>query len=101
MSIVTSANADHTDIRLRLPERFDFSMHREFRKAYEAGKLGEANFTVDLRMTSSLDSAALGMLLQMWEHSGKRPAGVRIVNASPTVRQILAIANFDKLMRID
>jgi HptB-dependent secretion and biofilm anti anti-sigma factor len=101
MSITATASANGAEVRVRLPQRFDFSTHKDFRKAYEAGTQGQARYVVDMRETSYMDSAALGMLLQMWEHCGRRTDAIRIVNATPTVKDILAIANFQKLMHIE
>ena len=48
-----------------------------------------------------MDSAALGMLLQLREHAGNNKSAVRLRNAQPTIKDILAVAHFDQLFTID
>lgn len=100
MAIATSNTREAGEIRLTLPERFDFSLHREFRRLYEEGQPGVTRYVVDLRETQYVDSAGLGMLLQLWEHAGRKPDRVRLINAQPGVRDILQIANFQQLMQV-
>ena len=84
---------------IRVPERFDFSFHNEFRESYE--KSTASQFVLDMRQTNYMDSSALGMLLQLKERSSGKADAVKIVNVRPEIRQILEIANFDKLFSID
>jgi anti-anti-sigma regulatory factor len=46
-----------------------------------------------------MDSSAMGMLLQLRDHS-KRGNGVSLTNPNEGVSEILRIANFDKLFKI-
>ena len=48
-----------------------------------------------------MDSAALGMLLQWREHAGGKRQAVRLANAQPVIRDILAVANFDQLFTFE
>jgi anti-anti-sigma regulatory factor len=41
------------------------------------------------------------MLLQLREHAGGKRQAVRLTNAQPVIRDILAVANFDQLFTID
>ena len=56
---------------------------------------------LDLRGTTYIDSAALGMLLQLREHAGGKRQAVRLANAQPVIRDILTVANFDRLFTIE
>jgi len=100
MAIATSNTREPGEIRLTLPERFDFSLHREFRRLYEEGEAGVTRYVIDLRETQYVDSAGLGMLLQLWEHAGRKADRVRLINAQQGVRDILQIANFQQLMQV-
>ncbi|MGA7799344.1 MAG: STAS domain-containing protein [Gammaproteobacteria bacterium] len=84
---------------VRIGERFDFSLHREFRDAYREAESGTGCYVVDLQDTDYMDSSALGMLLLLREHAGK-VGSVRLVNCRPDVKRILAIANFQRLFDI-
>jgi anti-anti-sigma factor len=99
MAVSVSESEDKQEITLHVPERFDFSCHQEFTGAYKAYPKGETRFVVDLGHTEYMDSSAMGMLLQLREHSGN--AGpIALTNAGTGVREILRIANFDKLFSI-
>jgi anti-anti-sigma factor len=56
-------------------------------------------FVVDLAKASYMDSSALGMLLLLKEHVGNN-GQIEIVNTATDVRNVLTIANFDKLFSI-
>lgn len=100
MGISATASQDGAEIRIRISDRFDFNLHRDFRSAYERHGGSGARYVLDLSDTSYLDSSALGMLLQLREHAGGSKDAVNIVNASPGIREILQIANFDRLLTI-
>ncbi len=99
MSIEVIKLDEERTIKLRMPERFDFNLHREFRQACEDNPESSC-YIIDFDRTEYLDSSALGMLLQLWELAGARETGVNIVNARENVVEVLNIANFGKLMQI-
>lgn len=99
MAITTTASPDGTELRIAVEGRFDFSVHQEFRRAYEEAPPVE-RYCVDLRDTAYLDSSALGMLLLLRDHAGGDAADVRIVHCSDDVRKILTISNFEQLFDI-
>jgi anti-anti-sigma factor len=99
---VTAQTApDGTTITLLISDRFDFSVYRDLKKAYDRPGNVRRNYVVDLRGASYMDSSALGMLLQLREYAGGDKGSVRITNVRPALKEILRIANFDKLMVID
>ena len=69
-------------------------------QAYKAYPKGEKSFVVDLAQAEYLDSSAMGRLLQLREHSGNADRKVVLKNANDAVRDVLAIANFEKLFQI-
>ncbi len=79
--------------------QFDFSVVRDFREAYQ--DLGGKEITIDLRNTDYLDSAALGMLLNMQSYLEKPDGTIRIVNAMPQIKRVLVIARFEKKFLIE
>ncbi len=101
MSITSEISADETTVTIKISGRFDFSTHQEFMQAYKAYPKGEKLFVVDLAQAEYLDSSAMGMLLQLREHSGNVDRKVVLKNANDAVRDVLAIANFEKLFQID
>ena len=79
---------------------FDFDSVYEFRAAYEKVTDKPTAVDIDLRQTQAIDSAALGMLLNMKRTLGLAENKVRILNAQAEVRRILEIARFDKKFTI-
>ena len=98
MSISTAEN-DGT-LTIRVDGRFDFSIHQDFRAAYENAGEAVSGYEIDMRTTSYLDSSALGMLLLLRDYAGGDNSNVSIVNTSPDVKKILTISNFEQLFSV-
>jgi anti-anti-sigma factor len=101
MPIMSQKSDDGRTVTISVTDRFDFNVFRDFRAAYEQVGPKQASYVFDLRGASYIDSSALGMLLQVREYAGGGRESVKIKNASGTIKDILRIANFDKLMTID
>ena len=99
MSISTSSGTDGKLI-IKIQGRFDFSVHQDFRNAYEGPSEKPTSFLIDMSGTSYLDSSALGMLLLLRDFAGGDSADISISNASADVRKILTISNFEQLFKI-
>ena len=90
----------HDDVlRLQTPSRFDLTVHRAFRVAYQPGLEHEAVklVQVDLSQTEYIDSAALGMLLLLRRHCRDSGRVVSLTGAHGMVAGVLRIAKFDTL----
>lgn len=99
MSITTSVSDDGKVVTIHVSGRFDFATHQEFLRAYKEHPRGERSFVVDLKNAEYMDSSAMGMLLQLRDYGAKdRP--MELVNSNDGVREILRIANFDKLFKV-
>lgn len=87
---------------IRLEGRFDFSAHREFREAVDAALKETAGreMVVDLSNVEYLDSSALGMLLMLRDRARGAGRAVSLANGRGAVKQVLEIANFNKLFPI-
>lgn len=99
MSVKAVESPDRNEVVLKVSGRFDFSCHQEFTNGYKTYPPGSKCFVVDLSQAEFMDSSAMGMLLQLREYGDKK-AGVSLVNGSDSVKDILRIANFDKLFTI-
>jgi anti-anti-sigma factor len=88
--------------RLELRGRFDFTSHRDFKQAYEAAfeARGVTEVVVDMREVEYLDSSALGMLLLLRDKGKALSKPVSLANCAGTVRDVLRVANFDKLFTL-
>ena len=99
MSITTSVSADGKVVTIHVNGRFDFSTHQEFLRAYKEHPRGEKAYVVDLKNAEYMDSSAMGMLLQLRDY-GSKEGTMQLVNSNDGVREILRIANFDKLFKV-
>lgn len=99
MSVSSKVSDDGNVVFIHVDGRFDFAMHQDFMHAYKEFPRGEKSFVVDLNKAEYLDSSALGMLLQLRDH-GAQGGDVELRGSNDGVREILRIANFDKLFRV-
>jgi HptB-dependent secretion and biofilm anti anti-sigma factor len=98
MGIERSAGSDNSAL-IKVNGRFDFSCHSAFREAY-AGTADGTDFIVDMGDASYMDSAALGMLLLLREYAQQHGSKVTITNCIGQTREVLQIANFHRLFKI-
>jgi HptB-dependent secretion and biofilm anti anti-sigma factor len=98
----TSTNVINGKAVLTLHGRFDFSAHRVFRGTCNEslGSQEVRELEVDLGGVDYLDSSALGMLLMLKEHADAVSKPVILSNCRGTVKQVLDIANFDRIFSI-
>ncbi|MDP2808759.1 MAG: STAS domain-containing protein [Rhodocyclaceae bacterium] len=86
---------------IRLQGRFDFNAHREFRGAVDEAMKGDVReVVVDLAGVDYLDSSALGMLLMLRDKTRSVNKAVTLTGSHGAVKQVLDIANFNKLFAI-
>ena len=85
--------------RLELRGRFDYTSHRSFRQACETAfsAAGVSEMLIDMQEVEYLDSSALGMLLLLRDKCKAASRPLSLVNCGDTVRDVLKVANFDKL----
>lgn len=100
MAVKSSISDDGKMVLIQVDGKFDFSLHRDFREAFNETAGAGVAYIVDLRATEYLDSSALGMLLLLKEHAGGGSGSVTIKNCNSDVLNILKTANFDKLFDI-
>lgn len=100
MQVKTKRSGDK--VVLSLSGRFDFTGHRDFRNGYEDAlrENGMQEIEVDLGGVDYMDSSALGMLLLLKEKAAMSNQKIILLNCKGTIRQILEVANFDKLFPI-
>ncbi len=97
-----TVNVHDGQARISVSDPFSFPVHREFRKACDAAleTQGNGEIVVDLGAVRYMDSAALGMLLVLRERAVAQGKSVALDHTTGTVRQVLEIANFQKLFEI-
>ncbi len=100
MRVSRQLSPDGKHLTIKISGRFDFSLHEEFRKAYEGMGANGTSFQIDLGQTEYIDSAACGMLLVFRDAVGGDHADISIVNASPVIKKTLQLLQFQRLFKI-
>ena len=101
MTIETKFSEDGKLLVIHIKGKFDFTMLNEFRQAYCDVANGVNNYVVDMRDTSTIDSSALGMLLNMKRHLNLKDGEIKIINCNDIVNKVLHITNFNKKFIIE
>jgi len=96
MTIETRVSKDDKTLVISISGNFDFTLLNEFRKAYSEAKGLADSYIVDLRSTATIDSSALGMLLNMQRHLNQPDGKIKIINCNQVVGKVLRITSFDK-----
>lgn len=96
-------NSAHGKKVLHVVGPFGFSCHREFmgRIKQHAADTGDQRFDVDLSGVTSLDSAALGMLLIVHDQQQAKGKPIALRNCSQAAKENLYLANLHKHFSID
>ena len=97
--MTVSSSESGNVVTIHVKGRFDFAIHQDFLRAYKAYPKGEKKFVVNLSGAEYMDSSAMGMLLQLREYAARAEI-IELVNGSDGIREILRIANFDKLFKV-
>ena len=101
MAIKTSVSDNGNVLSIFIDGKFNFAKLSEFRNAYTGDYGNIDDYVIDLRGTDSMDSSALGMLLNMKQFVNKEDKTIKIVNCRPMVKKTLLIARFDKKFQIE
>ncbi len=101
MSVTAQLSDSGQALVLKILGRFDFSIHQDFRNAYEKHQGPVNSYIIDLKDASYIDSSALGMLLLLRDYAGGDKTPISIVGSNPDVKKILIISNFNQLFKIE
>lgn len=101
MGIDKKVSDDGASVVISINDRFDFSLHQNFRESYVVPEVKPKKFILDLSKTTYMDSSALGMILLLKDHAESIGAQVVISKPSDTVYKILQIAQFHRLLTIE
>ncbi|MFN3017811.1 STAS domain-containing protein [Vibrio coralliilyticus] len=99
MSVEAEVDSNSKQVTILIEGAFGFNLVQEFRRCYSDKK--DFRFTIDLRKVDYIDSAGLGMLLNMHNYLEQDDGMIRIINTLPQVRKILTISRFDKKFSIE
>lgn len=87
---------------IRIPERFDFSSHKNFNENTDVAlKDSQVSLiSLDFSQVNYLDSAALGMVVYLHKKAAAANKKIQIINASGIAEEILKVANINKIIDI-
>jgi len=100
MSIGAKLSENNELLVISIQGAFDFSMLNDFRVAYSTDVGEQTKIVIDMRDTTSINSSALGMLLNMQRHLKRDDGGIDIINSNDAVRKVFDITHFDKKFNI-
>jgi len=101
MTVKADLSKQEDTLTISIDGKFDFGALKEFRQAYSGDNAHVKKYVVDMRRTETMDSSALGMLLNMKKYLNKDDREISIINCGPTLKKILLIARFDKKFTIE
>lgn len=84
---------------IRLPNRFDFSQHKQFSQQTEQALAvaGIKQLEIDFSQVQYLDSSALGMLVLLSKKASSQQISIQLRGAQGTALDILMMANMQKI----
>ena len=95
MNVKTRFSKDDTVFTISISGDFNFSILNEFCNSYNHKEaISAEKIIVDLSKTLTIDSSALGMLLNMQKHLDKSDGEISIVNCNKVVMNVFEITNF-------
>lgn len=100
MTIENRFSTDNKICTISIDGDFNFSRLSEFRNAYSEEAVKSAKIIIDMRKTETIDSSALGMLLNMQRFLKKADGEISIINCNKVVEKIFNITHFEKKFSI-
>lgn len=89
---------------IRMPKRFDYSASGEFNVAFGAalknGTSESNTVMLDCSEMDYIDSAGIGLLVMSHKKAETNQAKMSIINLKPSAKEILYLANLQKLIDI-
>ena len=100
MGIQTQLKDNGNILVINISGRFDFNRLIDFRQSYSTDESSPSHYIIDMKSASTIDSSALGMLLNMQRTLEKAEGEIKIVNCNSDIRKIFQISRFDKIFEI-
>jgi len=101
MSVESNFTEDNTVLIISIKGKFNFALLNDFRQAYAGVDVKPVKAVVDMRATTTIDSSALGMLLNMQRYLEKSDGEIKIINCNQDVKKVFKITHFNKKFTIE
>jgi anti-anti-sigma factor len=93
-----------THTAVKMPKRFDYSSSADFNAAFASALSqpteSEINVILDCIQMDYIDSAGIGLLVMSHKKAQNVKAKITIINLKPSSREILTLANLQKIIEI-
>ena len=100
MTVRSKFTDDDKVLLISIDGDFDFKLLHQFRTVYSSISDTSKNIVIDMMGTSTINSSALGMLLNMQRFLKKPDREITIINCNDGVRKVFEITRFDKKFNI-
>lgn len=102
MNVDTRFSKDNAALTISISGDFNYSLLKEFCNSYNSKEaISAERIIIDLSKTLTIDSSALGMLLNMQKHLNKPDRAINIVNCNQVVKNVFTITNFNIKFKIE
>ena len=88
---------------IKISKRFDYSVSSDFNAAVSAALAGakpNEKITLDCAEMEYLDSAGIGLIVMAHKKATSNQCRIAIINTRPSAKEILLLANLQKLIDI-
>lgn len=85
---------------IKMPKRFDYSSSAEFNSAVAAALEKSGTITLDCSELDYIDSAGIGLLVMSQKKAQSRQSKISLINLKSSPKEILGLANLQKIMDI-
>ncbi len=85
---------------IKIPSRFDYTSSAEFNQALGLALDDADTISLDCSNLDYIDSAGIGLLVLAQKKAQARQAKVVLNNLKPAIRELLELANLQKLIDI-
>lgn len=101
MYVGTHWDDAHNTLVIDIGGTFNYALRHEFKQAYTQHEESGITIKVNMGMIDFMDSAALGMLIELRKFVQSLKGELLLINPRDTVMKILQTAQFDRLFNIE
>jgi anti-anti-sigma factor len=91
----------HSAAVILMPKRFDYSSSLEFNSAISTTSDLGGNITLDCTDMEYIDSAGIGLLVMAYKSTQSKNISLTLSNLKVAPKEILELANIQKLINIE
>jgi HptB-dependent secretion and biofilm anti anti-sigma factor len=102
MSSLIDTLLEDKALTIKIQGSFDFNCLQDFKSAYQDVSPKPDMFIIDLERCTYLDSSALGMIVALWDYSGRDKNKIKMINVHcHSIRALLHLARLEDIIQIE